>query len=251
MRPVVGIVAALPEEASPLRSRLLGARRLSLGLPLALHGQLAGHSTALVVTGDGERSARQGIEALLERMTLERLLVIGVSGALTSDLGPGALVVAESVRGAAGSFHADADQVRAAVRRCGARPARMITSAQIADSPAERARLLRVFSDAPTPAAVDLESAVFVEAAVGRRIPWLVLRSISDTAVEHLPSLLNRSRGEDGGIRRGNLLRGLLLEPATLPTLLSLRWRVGRCAQVLAAAVERLLTAETETGSAA
>jgi adenosylhomocysteine nucleosidase len=247
----IAIVAALPEEVRPLRARLLGARRLPMEVPLAVRGVLAGQKVALVVTGDGERNARVGIEALLEHLAVERLLVIGVAGALTSDLHAGAVIVAAHVRSGGASFLADPALVEVAVRRGGCRPATVITSDQIADSPAERVRLLRAYGQEPGSAAVDLESSVFVRAAVGRSIPWLVMRAISDTADERLPALINRSREEGGAVRRGALVRGLLMEPTALPTLLSLRWRVGRCAQALATATERLLGAEWGTGAAA
>jgi adenosylhomocysteine nucleosidase len=233
----VAIVAAMPEEAAPLRSRLQEGRRLARG---ALTGVLFGRPVVLLITGDGERNARTGIVALLDRMPIERLLVIGVAGALTSDLESGALVLAAEVRSGPLSFTADGPALADAARRSGARPATLITAERIADSPAERARLLGAHG---APAAVDLESATLVRAAVERAVPWLVLRAISDTAGELLPPLLNRSRDDGGAIRRAGVLRGLLREPAAIPALVSLRRRVGRCAQLLADATERLLSA--------
>jgi adenosylhomocysteine nucleosidase len=243
------IVAALSEEVGPLRARLLGARRLPIDAEIALQGTIAGHPVALVVTGDGERRARAGITSLLDQVRLDRLLVIGVSGALTSDLGPGALVVGSRVADEAGTFEAAQPLLSAALRRVGGRPATLITSERIADSPAERARLLQAFGEFPGAAAVDLESSVFVRAAQARGVPWLVVRAISDTAQERLPELLNQCRDSGGALRRSNLLRGLLLNPGAVPSLLSLRWRVGRCAQALACAAERLLW--TERGATA
>jgi adenosylhomocysteine nucleosidase len=245
----VGIVAALPEEMAPLRARLAGTRSLPIAAALALTGVLAGRPVALVVTGDGARNAAAGVQSLLETLRIERLLLIGVAGALTPDLPLHALVVASEVRGGADTFAADGPALFAATRQ-GARPVTLVTADQIADSPAARTRLLREHGD-PASAAVDLESAVLVRAAVRRRIPWLAVRAISDTAGEHLPALLNRAREEGGAIQRGRVLRGLLREPATVATLLSLRWRVGRCAQVLATATERLLDTPGERGFAA
>jgi adenosylhomocysteine nucleosidase len=236
------IVTALPEEMGPLRARLVGARRQPVAGALAVVGTLAGRRVALLVTGDGERNARAGIAALFDQLPIERLVVIGVSGALTSDLGPGALVVGDRVCDGDGVLPAPADLVAPAIRRTGARPATIVTARRIADSVPERARLLQLFGAWPGPAAVDLESAVFARAARAREIPWLVMRAISDTADERLPALLNRARADDAGaVDRARLLRGLLLAPGALPALLSLRGRVARCAQVLAAATERLL----------
>jgi adenosylhomocysteine nucleosidase len=249
---LIAVAAALPEEMGPLRARLLGARRIPIADALAVTGTLAGRRVALLVTGDGERNARNGMAALLERLPITRLLVIGVSGALTSDLAPGALLVGDRVCDGSGALHPPADEVAAAVQRTGARAATLVTARRIADSPEERARLLGLFGEWPGPAAVDLESAVFVRAAASREIPWLALRAISDTADERLPPLLNQCRDDEAGaVRRGRLLRGLLLAPGALPALVSLRWRVGRCAQVLGAAAQRLLAAAEDTGAAA
>jgi adenosylhomocysteine nucleosidase len=247
----IAIVAALPEEARPLRAKLRDVRPLPIDGVRAVQGFLAGQAVALAVTGDGRKNARRGIERLLDHLAIEQLLVIGVAGALTSDLPAGALVVATRVRAGAASFLADRAFVEETVRRSGCRPATIITADRIADTPAERARLLRAHAQGPGSAVVDLESALFVGAAVGRRIPWLVVRAVSDTADERLPGLFNRCREEGGAVSRSQVVRGLLREPTLLPTLLSLRWRVGRCAQALAAVTERLLSAEPGTGAAA
>src|SRR5204862_7454033 len=82
----VAIVAALPEEVGPLRARLRGTRRLPVDAPLALTGRLADRAVTLVVTGDGAGRAQAGITALLEAVAVERLLLVGVAGALCGPL---------------------------------------------------------------------------------------------------------------------------------------------------------------------
>jgi adenosylhomocysteine nucleosidase len=244
----VAIVAAMREEVGPLRGRLRGVGRLPIQAALAVTGSLAGCPVALVVTGDGERNARAGIAALFDYLVVERLLIVGVAGALTHDLRPAALVAAKQVHAGGTAIAADGAWLLAAIEG-GARPVALISAARLADTPAERARLLAAHGD-PISAAVDLESAVLAQAALERGIPWLALRSISDTADEHLPPLLERSRDEGGATRRGRVVAGLLREPAAMPALLSLRWRVARCAQVLAVATERLLGLEAQGGAA-
>src|SRR3954454_7835683 len=98
---ITAIIAAMPEEVAPLRARLIGARRLSLrggtGAAEVVLGHLGGVAVALAVTGDGARNAREGIAALLGHVEVNRLIALGVAGALSPDLGEGALVVAEQV----------------------------------------------------------------------------------------------------------------------------------------------------------
>jgi nucleoside phosphorylase len=246
----VAIVSALPEEIRGLRSRLVAARPLSAdGRTVA--GTIGDREVMLVVTGDGERNAREGIEAVLDRWPIERLIVIGVAGALTANLRPAALVVADEVRDRGGSIAADPVVVRTALHRAGGQRGCVITAERVASSPGERARVLRDLGGGVRTAVVDLESAVLVRAARARQIPWLVLRVVSDSAEEWLPPVIGRAQEPGGGISRGRVLRGLLLAPGAVPSVLALRWRVARGAKVLASATERLLAGRQGTGIAA
>ena len=260
----------MPEEVAPLRACLVGARRLPVrsgacGGEIVL-GQLHGVSVALAVTGDGARNAREGIAALLGHVQVERLIALGVAGALSRDLIEGALVVAEQVMleggGPGTTLRADEALVAVAARATGARRGVVMTAGRIADTVAEKQRLLGLVAPAETAppsaglgdavavtassgasAVVDLESAGYIGAAVRAGIPWVVLRAVSDTADEALPALLNRSRDEGGAVRRGSVVRGLLGDPGVLPALLGLRRRVQLGAGVLSRATAALLTA--------
>lgn len=255
----------MPEEVAPLRARLIGARRLSVrggrGAPEIVLGHLDGVAVALAVTGDGARNAREGIASLLGHVEVARLIALGVAGALSRDLAEGALVVAEQVMLEGGdpstTLRADEALVESAARATGARRGVVVTAGRIADTVAEKQRLLGLVIPAGTavPAArlgggtagpdtsavVDLESADYIGAAARAGIPWIVLRAVSDTADEALPGLLNRSRDEGGAVRRGSVVRGLLGDPGALPALLGLRRRVQLGAEVLARATTALL----------
>jgi adenosylhomocysteine nucleosidase len=273
----VAIVAAMPEEVAALRTRLVELEARRLGPRTVRIGRLEGVAVALLVTGDGERNARQGLADLLGQPTelrIERLIVVGTAGALSPGLAPADLVVATHVvrepEAASDDFRGvDRDQIpvtgvaaagptwaASAARLLGARPAVVVTARRIADSPLEKQRLWRVAaaadparrSDArsdgeaqaeagPPTAVVDLESAIYAEVARAAGIPWLVVRAVSDTASEGLPELLNRSRDSGGAVRRTQIVRGLLGDPRAIPRLLALRGRVVRCAEALAEAL--------------
>jgi nucleoside phosphorylase len=243
---MIAIVAAMPEELAPLVARAEDARVLSAleHAPFELlAARVAGRTVALAVTGDGERNARRGAEALASTLPPEGLIVVGVSGAATSELAPGALVVATEVRGDDGAvWRAEPAAVELAVRRAGARAACVVSSRDIIDSPAaKRDVAARTAADAPV--AIDLESATYVAAAARAGVPWTVLRVISDAADEALPPLLNRARDAGGAVRRGAVALRLLGNPRALPQLLRLRARVRDAAEHLADAVERVLLA--------
>jgi adenosylhomocysteine nucleosidase len=247
---MTAIVAAMPEELAPLRARLTDLRRFPCGPAEIVTARLGRVPVVLAVTGDGERNARQGMAALLAAVAIERLVVIGVAGALSRELREETLVAATEVareRGGAG-LRADQALLEMALRCAAARAAVVVSAERIADTPAEKRRLLEAAGAGSTPVVVDLESASYVAAAVEATIPWLVLRAVSDTADQALPALLNRSRDDGGAVRRGSVLRGLLGDPGALMVLLSLRRRVGRCAEVLCRAVQSVLLAGPGAG---
>ena len=245
---MIAVVAAMPEELAPLVARAQAPRVMSRPEQRPyrlLTARLAGGDVALAVTGDGERNARVGAEALVASLALRGLVVVGVAGAATGELAPGALVVAEEVcLEAGGAWRADPASIELAVRRAGARPARLVSVKDIADTPAAKRDLGgRATASSSSPVAVDLESATYVAAAVRAGVPWTVLRVISDAADEALPPLLNQARDAGGAVRRGAVAFGLLGSPSALPVLLRMRARVRDASLRLADAAERLLLA--------
>jgi adenosylhomocysteine nucleosidase len=238
---MIAIVAAMPEELAPLRARGRAPRVLDFpdGGPLDVTtAAVAGRAVVLAATGDGERNARRGAETLISMISVQRLIVVGIAGAASDDLRPGALVVADEVHEESGSaWRADPTHVTEAVR-AGARPARLVSARKIADTPAVKRGLA---AGARGAVAVDLESAAYVAAAEQAGVPWTVLRVISDAADEELPPLLNRARDDGGAVRRGVVARGLLTNWSAVPVLLRLRARLQAASVTLADAVERIL----------
>jgi adenosylhomocysteine nucleosidase len=259
---LTAIVAAMPEEMAPLRARATGLRHPpGAGLDV-MTGRLGDRPVALAVTGDGERNARRGLATLLAAGPVERVIAIGVAGGLSPGLGEGSLVVAAWVvpeRGAASAadaagadarLRADPSLVAWAARATGARPGVIVSADRIADSVAEKRRLLGLAGAGDAPAVVDLESASYAATAEHMGIPWIMLRAVSDACDEALPPLLNRCRDTGGAVRRAAVARGLLTDPGALPALLALRRRVRQYADVLATAVEALLRASADIASA-
>jgi adenosylhomocysteine nucleosidase len=252
---VTVVVAAMPEELAALRGRLGEVTRITTRGPGALDavgGRIGPHKVVVAVTGDGERNAREGAARLLEAVRAERLIAMGVAGGLSSDLRACELVLAERVvvegKGT-GDVVREEQATQAtidhALRAISARRGVVVTATRIADTVAEKQRLLHLAAAGPLCAVVDLESASYVAAAVRADVPWLVLRAVSDTADEPLPALLNRSRDAGGAVRRSGVVRGLFGDPGALPALLSLRRRLRHCADELARAAVALLSVPT------
>jgi nucleoside phosphorylase len=241
---VTAVVAALREEVAPLRRRLSGARHIAAGVEL-VSGHLENIPVAIAVTGDGPSRARTGIDALLRAVDVRRLLVIGVSGALSPELCLEDLVVGERLvdEAVGGELRAPSALLAHVEQVTRARRSVLVSARRIADTPAEKQRLRAAFANGDGLATVDLESHAFAQAAAAARVPWLCLRSVSDAAGETLPALLERSRGESGSVHRSRVALGMLREPRLIAGLWRLRQRVERCALLLARAVEALLLA--------
>jgi adenosylhomocysteine nucleosidase len=244
---ITAVVAAMPEEVAALRAALDDRRCLRRQRPEIVTGRLGRTPIVLAVTGDGERNARRGTEALLSALPMppNRLLVLGVSGALSPELETGELVVAERVaceRGAV-TLEPDSALVELAVRSADARRAVVVSAGRIADSVADKQRLLAAAHPGSAVAVVDLESLAYATVAQAAAIPWLILRAVSDSAHEGLPALLNRCRDHGGAVQRGRVLRELLGDPRPLPTLLGMRRRIARCGVLLAGAASRVTLA--------
>ena len=86
--------------------------------------------------------------------------------------------------------------------------------------------------------AVDMESAAWARAAADRRVPYAILRVVTDGADEELPEYLPRCMDAEGGIHRGKVVLAALANPSSIRALLSLRARVREASSRLAAFVE-------------
>lgn len=238
-RPLL-VLAPLPEEIRALGKRLTHIERVQVpGLRRAWRGSLQGSPAVLAVTGDGERNARRGVEAALETFRPARLLVIGVAGALTPELGVGDVIVARQVLQPDGEPREPSPERLARAVEAGIPAGTVVTTGRLAATPEAKARLA-ARPGVGAPAVVDLESAYYAQAADAAGVPWLVLRAVSDTAAESLPTYLERCRDEGGGVHRGWVVLHGLLRPWSLPALLRLGRRLRLCSETLAEILVRM-----------
>src|SRR5258708_680381 len=86
----------MPMEVVPLVKRL-GLRKQQLG-DLTIHsGTLAGRGVVATVTGMGPKLATEGTERLLDAIKVDRVVVVGITGALENETPIGTLIVPEIV----------------------------------------------------------------------------------------------------------------------------------------------------------
>lgn len=250
----VGVLAALPEEVDPVRDRLEGARtyeRPTAGTGRSLvisRGRLGETTVAVAVTGVGRGNARTGAREFLRSVSVDRLLVLGVGGALSPDLEPCSLLLGRRIwLGAGRRLAPGGEALEWARRRTGATPGEVVTVNELLHSPRKKRAVwsrVRDAEPASGPAIADLESGHYADVAEREGVDWLVLRGVSDDASEALPAYLADCRDETGAVRRGAVAGRAVLHPSTIPQLVRLRKRVARCARAMAEGVDRMMTAE-------
>ncbi len=169
----LAFVCAMPMEVAPLVDKL-SLTETQFGGITAHVGRLDDRDVVAIVTGMGTQLAREGLERLLDAISVERVLVVGITGALENDTPIGTLVLPELVvNGNTGcEYRPDAFG-----RGGGAAHGTMWTTDVLITSPDELAALR-----ARGVVSLDMETAALAEVCEARGIPWSVFRVISDRA---------------------------------------------------------------------
>jgi len=240
----VAVLAALRREIAPLEARMTVSQRFRSGNLRACAGRLDGVGVVTACTGDGVDNAARGAQALLDRYPVRRVIVVGIAGGLSPALSTGRLLVARAVLEDGRSVPApDARWVERARRDTGATPALFVSRRDILCTVRAKADAYASLHDGGV-AAVDLETAAFARAAAQRRLPYLALRAISDTAEESLPLDFNALRDHTGAVDTRLVTLRALRRPRLLPSLWDWRRRVALCSENLAQAVQTLLAGD-------
>jgi adenosylhomocysteine nucleosidase len=238
---MIAVLAALAEEAEALRRHLRRPEAVKGLGPRAWRGSLADRPVLLFVTGDGPARAMAGVRRLLATETPDRVVIIGVCGALVPGLGVGTVVCPDRVCRGDTTWREPLPSWSRTVRtRPGVRGGTLISVDQVITDPEHRSRIAAGDEE---PIAVDLESATWVEALALAGIPWVVLRGVSDTATERLPPWLHQTVRADGSVSRLRVAARALTDPAAVPALWRLAARTRRVGRDLVPLVEMLVAA--------
>ena len=213
------VVAALARELAPLRR--------------------GGNSSLdFVVTGEGVQNAERELALKLNEVQPRAVLGVGFGGALSASLEIGDLVVVSMIDGLieiqpsetllAAAQTLSMDRIKTGIA---------ITVDEVVCEAAAKRRLAARLSIAE-PAVVDMESAVIARICAERRIPFLIVRAVSDLLDEDLPVDFNRCRNEGGRISSLKVIRAAAGRPGAVKGLLELQRRSRLCADRLAEFVE-------------
>jgi adenosylhomocysteine nucleosidase len=195
---------------------------------------------ALLETGEGVANAERQLEAWLERQSARAVLSIGFAGALSAELRVGDLVVATSIQNS--NAEPDHDLLAAASRVQFDTPVRLgaaLTSDVILWQAAQKTALSSSLG-ANEIGFVDMESTAIASVCARRRVPFLIVRSITDLLNEDLPLDFNQCRDREGRVSPAKVLKAALLKPGSLSGLLELRKRSKLCADRMAEFVRKL-----------
>jgi adenosylhomocysteine nucleosidase len=231
------ILTAISEELD-LDAILRRASRIHYQWRGAVGARVGETEVVIAATGDGGKRAGATAASLCDSMRPLAVVGAGIAGALSPDLGSGAIVASNRVRDSSGDAPAPDARLLSRALEAGAAAATLLTVAQPVTASAEKRRLAVSLKG---PSAVDMESAAWARVAASRGIPYLVVRSISDRADEDLPDYLVACMGEDGAIRRGAVVARALARPSRIPELARLRRRVLDCSKGLSLFLERFL----------
>jgi len=227
----LAFLAPMRGELRPL-VRALGLRRRA-GEPLYA-GRIGGADVVAVQAGVCPRAAARAAERLLDAFAADRVVVVGVAGAVAPEVAVGGLVVPARVLDlASGAEHVPAPFARAAPRGT------LATSAGFVTDAAEIARLA-----ARGVVALDMETAAVAAVCERRGCAWSVVRAASDRAGDpavgpEIVALL----GEDGRPRVGAAAAYLARAPGRVRVLVRLARDAGRAARAAAAAAADALRA--------
>jgi adenosylhomocysteine nucleosidase len=187
---------------------------------LAAEARIARAAGFPVVIGAGDR---ERTVALVESAVkgADFLMSFGIAGALSPDLRPGDIVISAEVVSDHGHWRADdrfQDRVADLAREIGAVRGAVLGASAILATEADKSRAWRETGAL----AVDLESAVVARIASEAGIPFLVARTIADTACRELPPAALIPLSEAGTPNLARVLGSVLRRPRQIGTLIGL-----------------------------
>jgi adenosylhomocysteine nucleosidase len=241
------VVAALDTELAGIRRHLERADSVTVGEVRIEHGRLGGQDCVLVQSGMGRQRAEQALREVLARYKPAAVLSLGFCGALAANLRVGDLVVCSPVGGLltlpsgphvvpspVGWLHCDGVLVQQALA-VPMPPAlgQLVGGGCLTVPSAVGPRGVKQWLSESFPSvAVDMESFWIGHLAQEAGVPWLVVRSVSDTLAESLPSFEGLV-DDFGRARLSTLSRYLLHHPQRVAQLARLGLQAHRAEKSL------------------
>jgi len=181
----------------------------------------------------GAEAAARGAQALVDAGA-GALVSWGMAGGLDPFLSAGTVVLPTEILARDGQAIETSRPWRERLSAAVQHPAvsgKLVTSTRAVASVADKAVLFRETGAA----AVDMESLAVAQVAVARRVPFVAVRVIVDSAGDGLPESVTTAADAAGHLRLWRLLGALALSPSDLPALIRLARRYRAAGRSLAA----------------
>ncbi len=229
----------MPMELTPLKKKL-GLDKTRIGTLDAFQGTLGQSQVVAIVTGMGTKLATIGVERLLEQVEVDRVVVVGITGALDNDTPIGTIVSPEVVVDSATSEQFRPHQISAV------EPAGKMWTTDVLITDQDTIAGLR----ADGVVALDMETAAIARIAERRRIPWSVFRAISDRASDgSLDEEVFRMSNQDGTFNAKAVASYFIRHPGRLPAMARLAKGAKLATDRAASAAIDALSQLTRSGS--
>ena len=208
----LAFVVAMPMELKPL-VRKLALRKTKVG-DVTLHaGTLGGREVVAIATGMGTKLASEATERLLNAVEIERVVVVGITGAVENVTPIGTLILPEVVVNSnTGSEHRPAPLGDAT-------PHGKMWTTDVLNTDLDVVAGLREQGVV----SLDMETAAIAESCERRDIPWSVFRVISDRATDgSVDEEVFHLSNQDGTPNPPAILRYFLTHPQRIPRMMRL-----------------------------
>jgi adenosylhomocysteine nucleosidase len=207
-------VCAMPMELRPV-VRELGLQRMDVPGVDTRSGTLDGRPVVAIVTGMGPALAQKGLTALLEAVSVDRVMVVGITGAVDNDTPIGTVIrPAVVVDGHTGTEYTPESPGQG----------KLWTTDSLITDQSVVAEL-----KAQGVVALDMETAALGAICQERGIPWSVFRVISDRASDgSIDDEVFHMSNQDGSPNGRAVVRYFLRHPGKIPTMT----RLARGAQL-------------------
>ncbi len=224
-------ICAMPMEIVPLVRQLKLAKSEIGGMQVRT-GMLGRAPVVAIVTGMGTELARTKTARLLDGVAVDRVVVVGITGALDNETPIGTLIVPETVVHSATGREYQPAPLGDAIPR-----GKMWTTDGLTTDHGELERLR-----AGGVVSLDMETAAIAEVCEARSIPWSVFRVISDRASDgSVDEEVFRLSNQDGTPNPRAVATYFLKHPGKIPQMLRLakgaRLATQRAADAAIAAV--------------
>jgi adenosylhomocysteine nucleosidase len=248
---MLALLGAFGQETAGLRRQMVVEEVVGSPTCRVYRGQLRGKPCILVQTGIGKRRAEKATAFVLERYPVTAMISLGFAGALTADLRIGDVVVCFTVRRASGfekedgqveAYAADANLMALASSKPADGSTRFclgssVTVRRLASGLRRKQELSREFHAQ----IVDMESYWIAGMASERQVPFITVRSISDTLQDDLRPL-DQILDSEGRLLWKRVVPYFLLHPQHLASVSAAFSNMRRAKRNLTTFISQLAT---------